>query len=1256
MDFYTKIIKEQKDGTLQIRPDWKVGRSSDLMTRGGSFYAIWDEEKGLWSTDIYDVQRLVDADLVKYAEEKRRRTGVVYTVARLESNSTKLWEDFQRYMRNSGNNYHNLDETLVFADSEIKKENYASKRLDYSLSDTPCPSWDTLIGTLYNEEERAKIEWAIGAVVSGDSKLIQKFLVFYGPPGSGKSTILNIIQRLFVGYTTVFDARELSGNNNAFATAAFKSNPLVAIQHDGDLSRIYDNTKLNSIVAHETLPVNEKYKAVVEMRSNAFLFMGTNVPVKISDAKSGIIRRLIDVVPTQQTLDHDTYHLMMSRVMFELGSIAKHCFDRYISMGKNYYSNYKPTEMMLQTDVFYNFVEYYFDIFKLQDGVTLKQAWELYQTYCSDTGIEKKLAQYQLREELKNYFYVFEERTKIDEQWVRSYYRGFKHLVSMPTAALPIKTEGEYDIVLKEQPSVFDEQGLEFPAQYKHKEKDQPAKTWANTKTKLKDLDTHEVHYVKIPENHIVIDFDLKDDQGNKNLALNIEKAKEWPPTYTEISQGGQGLHLHYIYTGDVHDLASRYDDDIEVKTLLGDASLRRKLTRCNDMSIVLLERGLPKKEKPLITNQTIKSEKGLRDLIARNIRKEIHAGTKPSVDFIHHILKEAYDSGMPYNVMDMRSDILTFAMTSTHHAQECVKLVQTMEFLSADAVPDMVKDDAPLVFYDIEVYPNLFVVCWKYAGSDNVVRMVNPTAEDIEPLFSMKLVGFNNRRYDNHILYARYLGYSTNELFHLSQKIINTKNNSDVLFAPAYNISYADVYDFSSKKQGLKKFMIELGIFHMELDIPWDEDVDESLWPKIIDYCVNDVIATEKVFEDRKADFVARQILGELSGLSENNTTYNHTAQIIFGNNKAPQGKFIYTDLSVDFPGYRFEGNESTYRGEITGEGGYVYAEPGMYNNVALLDVASMHPTSIICLNMFGPYTEKFKDLLDARLAIKQKDYKTASTMLDGRLERFLKDDSGNYDTEAANELSYALKIVINTVYGLTSASFPNAFKDNRNKDNIVAKRGALFMIDLKHAVQEKGFTVAHIKTDSIKIPDATSEIIDFVIEFGKKYGYDFEHELTYERFCLVNDAVYIGREGDKWTAVGAQFQHPYVFKTLLSNEELTFDDFCETRSVVQGSMYLDFSDTGAIENMTHVGRTGSFVPVVDNGGDLWRIKDGNKYAVTGTKGYKWISRDAAIDRKKLGELQYDLSYFENLKAKAIEAIMQFDLSNDFDFNTFVK
>ena len=482
-------------------------------------------------------------------------------------------------------------------------------------------------------------------------------------------------------------------------------------------------------------------------------------------------------------------------------------------------------------------------------------------------------------------------------------------------------------------------------------------------------------------------------------------------------------------------------------------------------------------------------------------------------------------------------------------------------------------------------------------------------------------------------------MGYSNEAIYNLSQKIIN--NDRSAQFGEAYNISYADIYDFSSKKQSLKKFQIELGITHQEMEIPWDKPVPDDMIEKVIEYCCNDVAATEATFEARKQDFVARQILADLSGLSVNDTTQKHTSRIIFGNDRNAQKKFVYTDLSEQFPGYKFDLGKSSYKGEDPSEGGYVYAEPGMYSNVAVLDVASMHPSSIIALNLFGDeYTPKFKDLLDARIAIKHRDYDAARKMLDGKLAPHLE------NVADADALAYALKIVINIVYGLTSAKFDNAFRDVRNRDNIVAKRGALFMIDLKEFVQKKGFEVAHIKTDSIKIPDATPEIIKEVEEFGKKYGYDFEHEATYDKFCLVNDAVYIARKDDKWDAVGAQFQHPYVYKTLFTGEDISFNDLCETKQVGQGSIYLDLDHnrpaalTGNVDEMKFIGRIGRFVPVKEDtpgGGVLWRVKDDKKFAVTGTKGYFWAEAYVA---EKLPKSAIDMTYFETLVDKARDTI----------------
>lgn len=1282
MDFYQILVREPKskdDPRMELYPDFIVGRSEDLMVQGGKFYAIWDAEKNLWSRDEYDVQRLVDEDLRQAADRMHKETGQHYTVKYMRSFNTNAWAQFRKFMAHISDNSKPLDNKLVFANTEVTKKDHASKRLPYAMSEGDISAWDELTSTLYSPEERAKIEWAVGSIVAGDSKKIQKFCVLYGPPGTGKSTILNIIQALFEGYTTTFDGKALGNSNASFATEVFKHGPLVAIQHDGDLSRIEDNARLNSIIAHEDMVMNEKYKSSYSSRIDAMLFIGSNQPVKISDAKSGIIRRLLDIHPTGVRLGNKHYQTIMTQISFELGAIAHHCLRTYLSMGKNYYDAYRPLEMMLQTDVFFNFIEAHYDVFKRQGHTTLKQAYLLYKEYCAESGIERPMPQYKMREELRNYFDEFKDRGEIDGEPVRSLYEGF----TAEKFKVPTEDKTVFSLVMEDDVSLLDDLLADSPAQLANKD-ELPTQKWAKVKTRLSDIDSREIHYVKVPENHVVIDFDLKDDNGHKALERNLEVASRWPATYAEISKSGSGIHLHYIYDGDVSELAPTYADGIEVKTYPGDASLRRRLSRCNSVEVAKISSGLPLRERKdkVLKSKTIQSEQGLRELIHKNLRKEIHPGTKPSIDFIKKILDDAYESGMKYDVTDMRARIVAFANNSSNQAATCLKIVGQMQWASADILAETKEEafvgepeseiefsDDRIVFFDVEVYPNLFVICWKFHGSDTVAKMLNPKPHEVQDLFKFKLVGFYNRRYDNHILYAAAMGASTAELFKLSKKMV-IDNNRGATFAQAYNLSYADIWDFSSVKQSLKKFEIDLGILHMELDIPWDQDVDEKDWERVVEYCVNDVNATEAVFEDRKGDFVARQILAELSGLTVNDTTQNHTARIIFGDKvRTAHKEFVYTDLSEEFPGYTFEKGKSHYKEEEPGEGGYVYAEPGMYEKVAVLDVASMHPNSIIQLNAFGPYTSKFEDLIKARIAIKRKEYDSAAEMLDGKLVPFLTAPHEGWDIEGAEALAYALKIVINIVYGLTSAKFDNPFRDIRNKDNIVAKRGALFMIDLKHALQEKGVQVVHVKTDSVKIPGATSEIIKFVTEFGAKYGYEFEHEATYDKFCLVNDAVYVAGIHPvpweepypkyAWTAVGAQFQHPYVFKSLFSSEVLEFDDYCEGKSVIKGAMYLDktmpVDEKGKpapdISKMRYIGKTGLFIPVTEGGGKLYRVAEDKFYAVAGTKDHLWVEADVAIEQGEKDSLAIDMSYFNKLKDSAIETIEKFG-----SFEEFVK
>lgn len=316
LDFLIITTRSAKNGILEVYPKFRMyPKSKDLMIRGGDFYAIWNEELGLWSTNEQDALALIDRELDIFAEEKRRKTEATVKVCHMwdsESGSIDAWHKYcQKQMRDS---YHMLDETLIFSNSTIQKENYASKQLNYPLEAGEIKAYDELMSTLYSPEEREKIEWAIGSIVSGDSKHIQKFMVLYGSAGTGKSTILNIIQKLFDGYYSVFDAKSLGSNGSQFALEAFRKNPLVAIQHDGDLSRIEDNTRLNSLVSHEEMVVNEKYTKGYTNSFKAFLFMGTNRPVKITDAKSGIIRRLIDVSPTGNKIPYKDYKRLMKQI------------------------------------------------------------------------------------------------------------------------------------------------------------------------------------------------------------------------------------------------------------------------------------------------------------------------------------------------------------------------------------------------------------------------------------------------------------------------------------------------------------------------------------------------------------------------------------------------------------------------------------------------------------------------------------------------------------------------------------------------------------------------------------------------------------------------------------------------------------------------------------------------------------------------------------------------------------------------------
>lgn len=1329
---FLKVVKTYQRERYHYKPTFIVKSSvKDIMTRGGVFYAIFDEETGFWTKSKPRAIELIDQQVKEYAAKDAGPESMADPshgpiVQSMADTSNLLSTQFDRFCKTMGDNWIALDQKMIFSNTEVKKSDYASKALDYPLTEAPTPYYDALCSVLYSPDEQEKWEWAVGAMIASEQNKIQKMFAFYGEPGTGKSTVISKIfaEQIFggldMGYAVKFEANNVVGGDS-FGTDFLENDSVLVYDDDAEMGVISCRSTLNKIISHESIRVNCKFKTPFMTKSNCMIFVGSNDPIQLSP-NSGMKRRLIDIRPTGVLVDPETYDNCMEHIPFEKSGIAWKCLQVYKTKGRHYYDHYVAEDMLNRTSPFHNFVVE--NVMQLKDGVSLAKAYDLYVAYAESCKFKNIVVRYKFRDTLKLYFDTYDEAR----------FEGFRWEKIGKERPKPISIDISSWLNFDCASSRFDKEFSDMPAQYANEE-GTPSCKWEKCKTVLNDLDTSKLHYVKMPIEHIVIDFDIKGEDGNKSFEKNYEAASKFPPTYAELSKSGCGIHLHYIYTGgDPNELSRMFDDNVEIKVFNGNSSLRRCLTFCNDLPIATLASGLPFKEvkggKDVLDEKGFKNETKLKHTIVKAMRNcdpspELFGKVMPNltpshkctIDFIDMLLKDAYHSGKTYDCRDLQQSIITFALASTNKSEYCLDLVSNMHFCSKDIeemenpidTPDYIPDDnREIVFFDVEIAPSYkqyveycekneieinasipkdtpahFLICYKFKDKDEVYKLLDPKPEEVEKLFSYGLIGFNNRSYDNHMCYAASQGYSSEELYELNCKIIGDKFLSKKSkFGQAYNLSKTDILDFATNKQGLKKYEIDMGIRHLEWDRPWYEPIPKDRLESWCDYCTNDVVSTEKVFYYLEEDYEARQILAAISGGTENDTTNTLTTKLLTNGIDNPQSDYIYTDLSTIFPGYRYDPagipieeystepgtkvstRKSIYLGEDPSEGGFANCpEPGIYYNVGLLDIASMHPHSAIALKIFGDViTKRFEALVEARVSIKHikeigdeyynRAIKYLETLKEGSSKVMVDALAGLEGTALkakCKAIANALKIAINSVYGLTSAKFDNALRDPKNVDNIVAKYGALFMITLKHEVQKMGYTVVHIKTDSIKIANFDDKIKEFCMDFAKKYGFTFEHEATYDRICIVDDAQYIAYEveadGEKldnpfWTVTGAKFAAPYLFKSLFSHEEIDFKDYCETKAVSGDASIHLYSDS----EDKFVGRVGSFVCTTD-GGELMRVQGSKVGAVTGTKGTLWSE---AVDVESNPE-RINKDYYRMKIDEAVDCINQYGSFDDF-------
>lgn len=1238
---FVRIVKNRvgnrSDGEIyQMSIDFNVGHLRDVVIQGGNFTAFYNYDTHFWESKA-SFYKYARALLYEEAEKERQlhpdQTILVQDPQHL---SSKVPTKIDALCKACETENAILFNQKIFFHGELpEREDYATKTMPYERyvgnTDEACPNYDELMSVLYSPEDRTMIEWLAGCALCGDGDRVDKFIYLEGEPGSGKSTILNIVEQVLGPYGASIKAEEFASSNSPFATAQMKKAPLLGIQHDGDLSKIETNTILNNIISHEPIEINEKYAKTFYIRLRTLLIIASNNALRLTDSYSGLLRRALDPVPTGKLIPNDKYNKLVGAIQYELAGICARWIDVYRSLGTRAYGPYRSTRIVRNGNALGYWVERNRDIEWSRSGECyLSTEYSLYRAYCDGTST-KPISKSLFERQLHFFWEMSADETQdnsvkdvhfMDYAWKRRAFTKPVYRLYVDKSDTP--KECEFLSFTVSSDAEFAKLCSECPAQYAT-ESGTPKASWDTVTTKLSNIVSTELHYVRPQLQHIVIDLDCRDSGGGKSLnaAISVINELGLPPTYGELSKSGQGVHLHYIYDGDPTTLTNLIRENVEVKVFVGKSSLRRKFSYSNGLPVSHVSSGIPLKDKKEdVAGKEIEDEDHLRNIIKKGLRGE-YGSHIVTIQFIDYMLKKAVAQGLVYDLESYRVDLMAYALKSTHHANELPAVVEKMPLHNG-------AKEKPIIIFDFEVFPNYNCLGWKIKGEKqrNIERFPSPqTLQDF--LDKYRIAGFNNLGYDNIIWYTLMQGASPYEVYKVSKAII-TRDKSLRIPRSVKSLSYTDIYDFCNTKQSLKKWEVQLGIHHQECPYDWDQPLPEEAWDVVDRYCLNDVEASEAVWDANENDWVTRQLLAFLTGMTVNDTTNSLTAKLIFGEDTHPQSEFIYTDLSDTFPGYAYEVKNgkcvSYFHGRTIGEGGYVVGSPGWHTMVGVRDVESMHPTSTIELGLFGKYTARYKYLVDVRKAAKNGREEEIKAAYDGRLYEFMTEKNLSYKT-----LSKSLKVPINAVYGCTSAKFDNIFKDPRNVDNIVAKRGELMMVSLEDELRAIGVAPTHVKTDSIKLDNYTQELDDKVVEFGKKYGYKFTIEEFYTTFCLFDKAQYIAYDActGKWDSRGKLFdKNGLVFKKLFGLD-VKESDYLETKQSLSGPLYIGDQ---------FVGKNANIVFVKEQYGKPMSCKRDDKFvSVTGTKGLFVMEYEEALQKDFWNILDYDYYDSQVEKAKAM-------------------
>lgn len=562
---------------------------------------------------------------------------------------------------------------------------------------------------------------------------------------------------------------------------------------------------------------------------------------------------------------------------------------------------------------------------------------------------------------------------------------------------------------------------------------------------------------------------------------------------------------------------------------------------------------------------------------------------------------------------------------------------------------------DVDLIFFDTEVYKNLFILVTKRHGDKDCKIYVNPMLKILEECihpFCKYWIGYNCNMYDNVILYQLKKLLKKNQNYSVIMPALK-KVSDDIIGNSAERnygkiSTYLDFYKLCSKDKSLSKLKYELGYRCLETPFSFDDDIQPDQIKECVNYCVNDVLGLEYAFFQPQyyQKYIAHKNLCKMVDIQVSNSTNTTTGVLIFGHTsnlwrKSQLRLPNLTEYINNIPGYenaKFESQNSEtgtngvfINGDtktVINRGGENKTVAGKYTNVVSLDVDSMYVTTFINTHYFGDFTERIKQLRDVRLALKRKDLPEVHRLYK-EFGEFITNE--HIDFKLASDM---LKLCLNSLYGLSSASFDNFMKLPENETNLIANLGNIMMNELYHECVAKGWKVVHIKTDGIKIADCTEEMINFCIDFAKKWGYNFSIDEKYKEFLIVDKANYIGLTEDGTISSRGELFNNNWLKAYLNN---AFDR--ETASIIlQVKKGVIINHT---RNNTKVGKCIRVFPSV-NGDEYYKIMP-EKEIFECVADTKKPGRNKERDVFKFNvytefnQTDFDKSYFDNLYNKIL-------------------